>query len=300
MPNKTAIEWTDYSSNPIFAYDPVANKRGWHCVHVSEGCRNCYAEAINKRFGTGLEYSAQNTSKVEFRISEKECNALKRLTFRVPDVKVFIGDMLDIFQPAISDDLLNRLFSGCLELCNRRSILQILTKHPARMRRYLEWRWGEGRIPCHHIWLGTSVEDQANADKRIPELLASPTGGKRFLSYEPALGPLNLLNADRDGLRSGLGGLHQIIIGGESGRGARPFDIQWARKIITDTAKSHIKVFIKQLGSFPTATMRHESLDSYWAIQPDGRLRMVLESSKGGDMNEWPEDLRIREFPRAA
>lgn len=289
MPNKTSIEWTDYSSNPIFAYNPTTNKRGWHCVHVSDGCRNCYAEAINRRFGTGLDYTKQNTDKIEFRLSEKECDALKRLTFRVPGVRVFIGDMLDIFQPDISDDLLNHLFSGCLELCDRSSILQILTKHPARMRRYLEWRWGEGRIPCRHIWFGTSVEDQTTADKRIPELLATPTRGKRFVSYEPALGPLDLLNADRDGLRGGLGGLHQIIIGGESGPKARGFDLAWARKVIGDTKGSHIKIFVKQLGSRPRAY-----------FEGVGTIPLNFTSRKGGDMSEWPEDLRVREFPRAA
>lgn len=299
MPNKTSIEWTDYSSNPIFAYDRQTNKRGWHCVHVSDGCRNCYAEAINRRFGTGLEYTKQNTEKIEFRLSEKECGALKKLTFKVPGVRVFIGDMLDIFQPAISDDLLNQLFSGCLELCDSRSILQILTKHTARMRRYLEWRWGEGRIPCRHIWLGTSVEDQKNADERIPHLLAAPTGGKRFISYEPALGPLDLLNADRDGLRGGLGGLHQIIIGGESGSNARLFYLQWARKVISDTRDSHIRVFVKQIGSHPISSQKEprpwEPL--FHGREPTGEYAIVLRNKKGGDMSEWPEDLRIREFP---
>lgn len=279
MPNKTSIEWCDYSSNPIYAYDRQTNKRGWHCVHVSEGCRNCYAEAINWRFGTGLDYAKQNTNRIEFRLNEKECEVLKKLTFKIPGVRVFIGDMLDIFQPAISDDLLNHLFSGCLELCDSRSVLQILTKHPARMRRYLEWRWGDGRIPCQHIWLGTSVEDQSNADKRIPELLATPTRGKRFISYEPALGSLDLLNADRDGLRGGLGGLHWIIIGGESGSGARPMQLTWARKVIEAVRDSRIKVFVKQLGSV-------------WAQEQKATNR------KGGDPNEWPRDLQIREFPK--
>lgn len=279
----------------------------------------------NKRFGTGLDYTKQNTDKIEFRLNEKECDALKKLTLKIPGVKVFIGDMLDIFQPAISDDLLNHLFSDCLELCDSRSILQILTKHPARMRRYLEWRWGEGRIPCRHIWPGTSVEDQPNADKRIPQLLATPTRGKRFVSYEPALGPLDLLNADRDGLRGGLGGLHQIIIGGESGRGARPFDLEWARKVIRDTRGSHIKVFVTQIGPHPFEVRPAEGRDGSveyalahlderhpqdqwfkdWTLITQGKKShwvrsLKLRHGKGGDINEWPEDLRVREFPIAA
>lgn len=293
MPNKTAIEWTDYSSNPIFAYDRQTNKRGWACVHVSEGCRNCYAEAINKRFGTGLDYTKQNLPKVEFRLSEKECDALKKLTFKQVGVKVFLGDMLDLFQPAISDDLLNRLFSDCLELCDSRSVLQILTKHSGRMREYLSWRWGEGRIPCRHIWIGVSAEDQANFRKRVVDLLATPAR-TRFVSYEPALGPLNLLNADEDGVAGGLrGGLHWMIIGGESGKSARPFDIGWAKKAISDCRLGGIAPFVKQLGSNPQYT----DMKLY-----GGRANKLYSNGeplrgKGNDITEWPEDLRVREFP---
>lgn len=288
MPNKTAIEWTDYSSNPIYAYDRQTNKRGWHCVHVSEGCRNCYAEAINKRFGTGLAYEAQNTSKVEFRLSPKELDGLRSLAKNHPGAKVFLGDMLDLFQPAISDALLNELFSGTLEILSMLTF-QILTKHAQRMNDYLNWRWGDGRIPCRHIWIGVSVENQAMADKRIPLLLDTPAR-TRFVSYEPALEALDLLNADGDGVRGGLrGGLHWMIIGGESGSSARPFNVDWARKAISDCRLGGIAPFVKQIGSRPVATDGAGKSIGTWPL--------AIKHSKGGDISEWPEDLRVREYP---
>lgn len=326
MPNKTPIEWTDYSSNPIYAVDVETGKRGWHCVHVSEGCRNCYAEVINKRFGTGLEYKAQNDSKVRFELNEKELNAIRNLSRRCKEKgikqKVFIGDMLDIFHPSISDDLLNHLFSDCLEVCGS-LIFQILTKRSERMRDYLNWRWGEGRIPSRHIHVGVSVEDQPNADRRIPDLLAT-RAAVRWISAEPLLGAIRLdggmhrrgepsphpkalisrydrrrsLQTGADFYLGELVSVDWVVVGGESGASARPMNLLWLRGIVDQCKAAGVPVFVKQLGAWPYE--HWPSNQEPLRVKQSGKKLypfLNLESSKGGDINEWPEDLRVREFP---
>jgi protein gp37 len=310
MPNKTSIEWTDYSSNPIYAVVKKTGKRGWHCTHASEGCRNCYAEAINKRFGTGLAYTAQNTEDVRFELSDKECDALRKLNVRCRKLgirqKVFIGDMLDLFHPAIGDDLLNLLFSGTLEICSSLTF-QILTKRSDRMREYLNWRWGEGRIPSRNIHIGVSVEDEPNANRRIVDLLDT-RAAIRFLSIEPLLGPVNLINVfpalgcSQD--EPALADIHWVIVGGESGQRARGTDLAWIRLIANQCKDAGVPVFVKQLGAWPYQNWP----DSDYGLRPfqvrEGKKQLFpflnLKSNKGGDPSEWPEDLRIREFPEVA
>lgn len=325
MPNKTPIEWTDYSSNPIFAYDRQTNKRGWHCVHVSEGCRNCYAEAINKRFGTGLEYSAQNASKIEFRLSEKECAALKRLNAKHPGAKVFLGDMLDLFQhgpTGISDQMLDALFD-VLESCDD-LIFQLLTKHPVRAKGYLNFRYKDKPAP-KHIWLGTSVEDQKSADQRIPLLLQTPAA-VRWISAEPLLGPVDLTEfvtkpinpalgmlsryygpdgfdpegKQREYTREVVNNLKWVVVGGESGPKSRPFDLAWGRSIVEQCKAASVPVFVKQMGANPILDcppgeedgdqFREDGSARYWTIG-------YIKDQKGGNIQEWPNDLRVREFP---
>lgn len=145
-----------------------------------------------------------------------------------------------------------------------------------------EFQW-----PLPNVWLGVSVEDQATADERIPLLLRTPAA-VRFVSYEPALGPVNLLRymsvplaeIDNPGAM-----LDWVIVGGESGPGARPFDIQWARNTVAQCKAAGVACFVKQVGSVPME--RGER----WRYEPK------LKDRKGGDWEEWPEDLRVREFP---
>lgn len=152
--------------------------------------------------------------------------------------------------------------------------------------------------PLPNIQLGVSVEDQATADERIPWLLKTPAA-VRFVSYEPALGTVDFDSETRDGLhalgcgdsdhrhRAECAGLDWIIVGGESGPGARPFDIQWARNTVAQCKAAGVACFVKQLGTHP-----------YPGSLGSGRMpEMALKDRKGGDWNEWPEDLRVREFP---
>lgn len=145
--------------------------------------------------------------------------------------------------------------------------------------------------PLPNVWLGISAEDPKWAGIRVPALLATP-GAVRFVSAEPLLGPVDLtgchgVNALWPDWAGGPGGgtgarhplLDWVIVGGESGPGARPMDLAWARSIVAQCREAEVPVFVKQLGS-----VLSRELDA---------------GPKGGDWSAWPEDLRVREFPKA-
>lgn len=167
--------------------------------------------------------------------------------------------------------------------------------------------------PLPNVWLGVSVEDQATADERIPTLLETPAA-LRWISFEPALGPVGFARwLARPGSSTACshcgawasapcapacpsrarrkvehhGGLDWIVVGGESGPGARPFDLGWARSTVEACRAAGVPCFVKQLGARPTPRK--------WT-SPTG-LVVTIESLKGGDPNEWPADLRVREWP---
>ncbi len=161
-----------------------------------------------------------------------------------------------------------------------------------------------GPWPLPNVWLGISAEDQQRADERIPLLLGVPATVK-FVSAEPLLGPLDLreyLYSDRD--KAGMDDnfflepleghtgskLSWVIVGGESGPGARPCNLHWVRSIRDDCAEARVPCFIKQLGNHPI-----EGGDFAAKTGPIAGVR--LSDYKGGDPSEWPEDLRVREFP---
>jgi protein gp37 len=152
----------------------------------------------------------------------------------------------------------------------------------------------ESFLPLKNVWLGVSCEDQTRADERIPDLLATPAA-VRFISAEPLLAPIELFNwSHRKEMSKWLGKslpIDWIIVGGESGPGARPMDIGWARSIVKQCKAAGIACFVKQLGAAPKKR---------WSEDPrEGLAAIKLKDSKGGDWNEWPEDLRIREMPMA-
>ncbi len=212
--------------------------------------------------------------------------------------------MSDLFHEKLTDHEIARVFATMAQA--PRHTFQILTKRPERMLRFfmamslvetpvflsaVTDRW-----PLSNVWLGVSVEDQATADERIPLLLKTPAA-VHFVSYEPALaevdfrrfvGPQRLIvwPPEARGMERGI---DWLIIGGESGHGARPFDLAWARSAIAQCEAAGVAAFVKQRGARPIE------------VDPDGRVdELRLESRKGGDMAEWPEDLRVREFPNAA
>jgi protein gp37 len=152
------------------------------------------------------------------------------------------------------------------------------------------------RWPLPNVWLGTSVENQEQADARIPHLLRCPAA-VRWLSCEPLLGPIDLSAffggeyMALDGAQPNYNfGISWVVIGGESGHGARPCDIQWIRDIVLQCGVTDVPVFVKQLGAEPRETQVGRT--GRWSLR-------TLADPKGGRMDEWPEDLRVREWPRA-
>lgn len=158
------------------------------------------------------------------------------------------------------------------------------------------------RWPLPNVWLGVSVEDQRSADERIPHLLACPAA-VRWVSYEPALGPVRFDRIRNPGGESTFGpisalrrwtagggtstGIDWIVVGGESGPGASPFDVAWARSTIAQCREAGVPVFVKQLGAVPL-----------WSVAPPpAQWTSRKPNRKGADMSEWPEDLRVREMP---
>jgi len=134
-------------------------------------------------------------------------------------------------------------------------------------------------MPPRNVWLGVSVENQEYADKRLP-ILAEIPAALRWVSYEPAIGPISI-GDDESGF------IDWLVCGGESESPskARPFDLAWARSIRDECKADGIAFFMKQFGSSP------------WSEGCDGDRRMIFKDPKGGDIDEFPEELRIRQFP---
>jgi protein gp37 len=241
--------------------------------------------------------------------------------------RIFVNSMSDLFHEELSDEDILTVFQQMAKCTRHR--FQVLTKRSERMREFLnKFRWRDSRRPADrggsfvpvrfgeqtqsdarylpHVAIGVSVEDQAHADLRIPDLLKTPAA-VRFVSYEPALGPVDftaiapeglmlptgniqakincLTLHDKDRLYQPPAKLDWVIVGGESGPGARSFDLQWAQSTIAQCA-GEVSCFVKQLGSNPVITGR---TTFEWKCQ----------DKKGADPNEWPPSLRVREFPEA-
>lgn len=254
--NKTNIEWTNFTSNPLKYRRKSDGKVVWACVKKSTGCSRCYAEAIALRFERGKLFNAKNMEELEPFLDEKELRSMR--TYKPASGKrCFVGDMTDIFGEWVPDNLLDELFSSVLEI--RTDVTwQLLTKRAERMRKYLYCRWGhDGRTKYRNIHIGVSVEDQAKADERVTNLLRTPAT-VRFLSCEPLLGPVNLerfLQFDpfHDNYKMTFGmnewrGVDLVIVGGESGHGARPMNPDWARSIRDQCKEAdNVSFFMKQM-----------------------------------------------------
>ena len=318
--NKTSIEWTDYTSNLIRYRDPEG--RSVHgCTKVSAGCANCYASAWSARGLTG-ERGGTFTAKRQATLTPYfDDGEARRILRRVSGARVFVGDMTDVFGEWVPDALLDQMFA----VFGLRPDLtfQVLTKRPERMREYMvdpdrytcvdeaaaaiSGESGVGvitRWPLPNVWLGTSVENQATADERIPHLLETPAA-VRFLSCEPLLDSVNLTPAAIPRVwgdlerRFGKPMVDWVIVGGESGPGARPCDVGWIRDIVQQCKAAAVPVFVKQLGSRPVGTKAEAQggWESSQFADPDARYERHLRDRAGRDMSEWPEDLRVREYP---
>lgn len=325
---KTSIEWTQFSINPFRARNLGTGAIGHYCVKCSAGCKFCYSSRLQPRFGT-FPFVVENRPKVELFLDKDK---LLEVATRKKPTTWFWCDMTDMFL----DDYPDEWIDQCIGIMawTRQHTHQVLTKRSKRMMEYslgmqaLAPRERSQRIarskgfevpiencgefpwPLPNVWFMVSVEDQPNANERIPELLATPAA-IRGVSYEPALGAVDFTKVggpgssnhianvyDGNALYVGeIGGreyswtrrqmLHWIIVGGESGPGARPFDIGWARSVIAQCKAAGVACFVKQVGSAPIFT---------WDPEQDAAPK--LRDRKGGDWSEWPEDLRVREMPR--
>lgn len=310
MSDGTKIQWTDASWNPLRAHAPggAVQKTGWACVRVSQGCVNCYAATINKRLGTGYDYTVPALAKVKPYLDEK---ALLAPTHWRKPRRIFVCSMTDLFGDWVTDEQIGEVFDVMAR--TPRHTFQVLTKRPKRMREWVNARrmlpLGQPKLPggygwlstepwpLPNVWLGTSVEDQAAADERIPEL-EQTFAAVRFLSCEPLLGPVEIPGV-------GIGDsahLDWVIIGGESGPRARPMNLAWARSLVRQSRLACTSVFVKQLGRIVMSSEEHAFND--WAAGNVATFRHDLgawtlrpKESHGGDPAEWPADLRVREWP---
>jgi protein gp37 len=272
---KTKIEWADSVWNPTTG-----------CTKVSQGCKNCYAKKVHdmrhKAYQEGKQLPPQYS--VPFETVLLHENRLEQpFHWRKPQ-RVFVNSMSDLFHPDVPDDFIVKVFAVMFTALEH--TFMILTKRPARM---LEWI---NKYPASYmdreakrVWLGVSVENQQAADERIPLLLQTPAA-VRFVSCEPLLGAVDLTNyypwshskAEAESLQFIQSpNSFWVICGGESGPGARPMHPDWARALVRQCSIANVPIFVKQMGSA-------------WAKEN-------AANSKGGDITEFPTDLRIREFP---
>ena len=225
MSDKSAIEWTDATWNPVTG-----------CTKVSPGCAHCYAETIAERFrGTP---AFPNGFDVQLR--EHKLDLPKR--WRKPR-RIFVNSMSDLFHEDIPLHFIGSVYRTMLEADHHQ--YQVLTKRASRMLSLLtpetpkEYALVSQIHKAAHIWHGVSVENQHWAEQRIPRLARVQTA-VRFLSCEPLLGPLDLT--------PWLDELQWVIVGGESGRGARRMQPAWARGIRDQCLATGVPFFFKQWG----------------------------------------------------
>jgi protein gp37 len=313
---RTKIEWASDSWNPIRARNRVTGKLGWFCVHESEGCRFCYAESLNRRLGTGIDYKAQNLDLVEVFLDEKILT--QPLRWRQPR-RVFPCSMTDIFGEWVPDWMLDKMFA-VMALTPHHTYLP-LTKRAERMRVYLTAvRRGnrdiEGRafslpIDDHaltatrirnaivagsrNIWAGVSVEDQRRADERIPLLLETPAA-VRWVSYEPALEGIDIARYLRRMVVRPCEELTDRMMdegwSHPGGQGDHP-GISWvvcggesgaqARPFDIEWARSIIG--------------QCKAADVPFFYKQGGASNRCPHDAKGGHFDCFQKDLQIREFP---
>lgn len=251
MSAASKIEWTDSTWNPI---------RG--CTRVSEGCRNCYAEVMAARFskpgqwGHGIAEMRGGDHRWTGRVDVIESAMNLPLRWRKPR-RIFVNSISDLFHDAVPDETIERVFA-VMALCPQHTFI-VLTKRSRRVRAFMNEpnrvvrAWGrcfDGRVPgwpLQNVHLGVSVEDQKTADERIPDLLATPAA-VRIVSAEPLLGPIDFAKVpgfNRIGMDLSR---WWIIVGGESGPGARPMHQEWVRSIRNQCDRAGVSFFFKQWG----------------------------------------------------
>ena len=318
----TKIQWTDETWNPIVG-----------CSRISEGCKNCYAASTAKSPRLQQFSQYQKVSNWDGTVEWVESQIYKPIGWKKPK-RIFVCSMGDLFHENVPFEWIDRVMA-VMCYC-KHHIFQVLTKRPDIAHLYFNdylpdvgpsWKVvGKNiavnfkrQIPLRNVWLGTSVENQKVAGDRILPLMET-SAAIRFLSCEPLLENLDLSQWLPEALGKGIcdacgetGQLYAvdkspvaglaictqccprpdwILVGGESGTKARPCHQDWIRSIIQQCQIAKVSVFVKQLGS--------HSLVSQPYIQgvAQSHYRISLKNRKGGDFDEFPDDLKVRQFPQ--
>lgn len=269
----TPIEWVrnaageqGHTINPIRFRNLETGKVGHHCEKVSPGCKNCYASTMNGGpYLCGLTYTAENTAKGEFFL---DGNALEQVLHRRKPTAYFWCDMTDMFGRWVPDKWIDQCFATMALTPQHRHF--VLTKRAERLPEYFadipyrqevvgilaEYESGIDRfrlrlgnpedgkprwtLPLPNVWLGVSVEDRDHLWRA--DVLRETPAAVRFLSVEPLLADLGEIH--------GLSGIDWVIVGGESGPGARPMDPAWPRSIRDQCTSAKVPLFFKQWGEW--------------------------------------------------
>jgi protein gp37 len=328
MGSQTEIAWTDATWSPVVG-----------CTAASPGCSNCYAREMHERrhkaYRAGAKMPAQYAKPFSMvQIFEDRLQIPSR--WKKPR-RIFVCSQSDLFHPDVPLEFILRVFSTMAS--TPRHTYQVLTKRPERMLEFCRtYGIGSGNRWPSNVWAGVTTEDQTGANERVPLLLQIPAA-VRFVSYEPGIGPVDFRHLRSplmlDALKPSISGHHDdinnprhidwVIIGGESGSKARPFDLEWGRSIIAQCKAAGVSCFVKQMGRRPNE--RAENVHTIGANGPkdtDNLLDLMtnpppprgwtrindipsgtswlqrhpkFRSLDGRDPSEWPEDLRVRQWP---
>jgi len=275
----TKIGWTHHTLN-----------FWWGCMKVSPGCQHCYAETLSKRIGRDIWGPAQTTERWRIKSSWTDILLWDRKAGKSGIRQlVFCQSMSDFFED--HPQLEPWRSEACQILESLKNLdVQMLTKRPENVLRMVPAHWLKSWP--EHIWVGASAENQRYLDERMLELCQIPAMIK-FLSCEPLMEGLDLSRwitppIDELGrLKAYVPDVNWVIVGGESGPKARPFDLRWAISIIKQCQRASTPVFMKQIGANPYAGENINGEKHFFA--PIDR--------KGEDPAGWPEIMRVREFP---
>jgi len=220
MTDRTAIEWTDATWNPVTG-----------CTKISAGCDRCYAMRLAERFRGVRNHPFEHGFDLTLRPERLD----QPMSWRRPRM-IFVNSMSDLFHKGVPHAFVDAVFES-MERADWH-VFQVLTKRSSRLRKYVNARYTDGLAPAH-IWMGVSVEDGTKLSR--VRHLRDTAAQVRFLSVEPLIGPV-------EGLE--LGGIHWVIAGGESGPGARHLHPDWVRHVRDRCIVSEVPFFFKQWGGF--------------------------------------------------